>query len=169
MTNSITITTSKKKNLRFHKTRPINRTEIEKKKLTTPIMEESNWTSQRRRSSAALRMRCLESESSSFFAISDRSIFGALRIRDLGDLRSGFWNWKKWKAQRRRWAIYSLFGGIRLFYFVFETLRAQIHGDVIPGYFYLFFGAETKNYMFVVYAFTCMDLIFFQFYTLKFW
>jgi len=43
--------------------------------LTTPMMEESKWTSQRRRSSAALRMRSLESESLSFFAISEISIF----------------------------------------------------------------------------------------------
>ena len=43
--------------------------------LTTPIMEESNWTSARRRSSAALRTTSLESESPSFFANSERSIF----------------------------------------------------------------------------------------------
>ena len=43
--------------------------------LTTPMTEESNWTSQRRRSSAAFRMICLVSQRPSFFAISDRSIY----------------------------------------------------------------------------------------------
>ena len=48
---------------------------MEGEMLTIPMMEESKWTSQRRRSSWAFRRRRgLESENPSFLAMSERSI-----------------------------------------------------------------------------------------------
>ena len=52
----------------------------ERRKRTTPMMEESNWMSARRRSSAALRTTYLDSERPNFLAMSDMSIFGANEI-----------------------------------------------------------------------------------------
>lgn len=49
--------------------------------LTTPMMEESNWTSARRRSSAAFRMTSLESESPSFLANDESSILRFLSVK----------------------------------------------------------------------------------------
>ena len=74
--------------------------------LTTPMIEESNWASARRRSSAALRIRCLGCERPSFLAISERSIvffFCKLGLRDWKICES-----EKWGSDGK---------GIFLFYF----------------------------------------------------
>ena len=44
------------------------------KQLTIPALDESNWRSETRRSSAALRTTCFDSLSPNFLAISDKSI-----------------------------------------------------------------------------------------------
>ena len=78
-------------------------------KLTTPMTEESNWMSQRRRSSAAFRMMCLESDRPSFFAMSEISIslIGWLGWRGREEWISlhfqGLRRWYQAKWREREW------------------------------------------------------------------
>lgn len=112
--------------------------------LTTPMTEESKWTSQRRRSSAALRMRSLESEKPSFFAISEISIiclflevnmamrflvFFFFFFEEWG-LRCGFWRDEKWRCL----VLFSIW--------VFEYSRAHC----LPGNVFIWRSSFGENW-----------------------